>query len=66
MPQRLRKLLGALLLVGLVLVYALLAMSIGGALVTKLPEYARFLFYMVAGLIWVLPAMVIIRWMQRP
>lgn len=66
MPPRFRKFIGAVLLIGFVIVYALLAMSVGGAIVAKLPEIYRFGFYLVAGLIWTLPAMVIIRWMQRP
>jgi len=66
MPVRLRKLLGAAVLIVFVLAYALAAMSVGGALVASLPEHFRLGFYLVAGLFWVLPAMVIIRWMQRP
>jgi len=66
MPERIRKLIGATVLLAIVAVYALVAMSIGGALVAAMPEHLRFGFYLVAGLIWVLPAMVVIRWMQRP
>ena len=66
MPERLRKLLGAIVLLVFVLGYALAAMALGGALVASLPESVRFGFYLVAGLVWVVPAMVIIRWMQRP
>lgn len=66
MPERIRKLIGTAVLLVFVLVYALLAMSVGGAVAAGLPEYLRFVFYLVAGLVWVLPAMLIIRWMQRP
>jgi hypothetical protein len=64
--QRIRKPIGAAILVIFVSFYALVAMTIGGA---KLPEASglvRTIYYAVAGLIWVIPAGLIIRWMVRP
>lgn len=66
MPQSLRKFIGTIILLAFVMAYALLAMSIGGAVAVNLPEYGRLAFFLFAGLAWTLPAMVIIRWMQRP
>lgn len=49
-----------------VAVYALVAMSIGDAVMAKMPESLRFGYYAIAGLAWTLPAMILIRWMQKP
>ncbi|AZO58077.1 MULTISPECIES: DUF2842 domain-containing protein [unclassified Mesorhizobium] len=63
MPIRLKKLIGTILLVALVVIYALIASAIA---VTRLAEYgslAHFLFFLLSGLLWVLPAMGIIKWL---
>jgi Protein of unknown function (DUF2842) len=63
--MRLRILLGTLVLVGGLGVYSLLVMRLAGELV---PEHwaAQAVFYLVAGLLWVLPAARLTRWMQAP
>ena len=33
---------------------------------TLAPAWAQFAYFLVAGLLWVLPAGLLIRWMQRP
>jgi Protein of unknown function (DUF2842) len=66
MPIRLRKLIGAVLLLVLVAVWALLAMALAQSLLTAANPWLALLYYAVAGLGWVLPAMPLIRWMQRP
>lgn len=66
MPIRLRKFLGMIALVVLVVVYALVAMTIAAAKLPSLPGIVQGLYYVVAGLLWVLPAGAIISWMQRP
>ncbi|RWM06275.1 MAG: DUF2842 domain-containing protein [Mesorhizobium sp.] len=63
MPIRLKKLIGTILLVALVIIYALIASAVA---VTRLAEYgapAHFLFFLFSGLLWVLPAMGIIKWL---
>ncbi|MEW6633435.1 MAG: DUF2842 domain-containing protein [Pseudomonadota bacterium] len=63
MPMRLKKLIGTILLVALVIIYALIASAVA---VTRLAEYgsmAHFLFFLFSGVLWVLPAMVIIKWL---
>lgn len=64
---RTRKLLGTLMLLALISVYALVVM---GAVASVFPQisttiYAA-LFYFVAGVAWVPLAMPIISWMSRP
>ena len=66
MPLRLRKLIGAVALIVLVLTWALLAMALAQLPVIKAYGLIEVIYYVVAGLGWVLPAMPLIRWMSRP
>ncbi len=65
MRQRTRKLLGTVLLLAFVISWALFGMLIAQGRVVELPGYARFLVFLFLGLVWVLPAGLIIRWMAR-
>ena len=65
-PRKLRKFLGAVLLVVFVPFYALTAMTVAAARLPGTTTLAQTIFYAVAGLIWVIPAGLIIRWMMRP
>jgi hypothetical protein len=66
MPIRLRKLVGAFALFALVIVWALLAMALAQTALTSVSGFVAAIYYVVAGLGWVLPAMPLIRWMSRP
>lgn len=66
MTVRSRKLIGTVLLIVFVAVYALSVASIGAGRITTAPPLAQFGFFLVAGLAWVVPAGLLIRWMQRP
>lgn len=67
MTLRTRKFVGAILLFLLLGVYALLALAVAVVLqVHQANKVAELLYYVVAGLLWVLPAGVLIRWMQKP
>lgn len=68
LPIRLRKLIGLILLLGLIFFYALGIMLIAVSNWSWAPEnqFWTFIFYLVTGLIWTVPAAVIIWWMQRP
>ncbi len=66
MPRTYRKLVGAVLLVVFVPLYALVAMTIGAAKLPGTSTLVQTLYFAVAGLIWVVPAGIIIKWMQRP
>jgi hypothetical protein len=65
LPPRLRKLIGTVLMIMLVLVWALGAMALAQGRVTELPGYLQFVAYVVLGLGWVVPAGLIIRWMLK-
>jgi hypothetical protein len=66
MSVRRRKLIGTLVLLAFVAVYAVAVASIGAGRITTAPPLAQFAFFLVAGLAWVVPAGLLIRWMQRP
>jgi hypothetical protein len=66
MPIRLRKLIGAVALILLVTSWALLAMALAQFPVVKANGVIEVVYYVVAGLAWVLPAMPLVRWMSRP
>ncbi len=63
MPIRLKKLIGAVLLVALVIVYALVATSVAVAQLSQSGPLVHLAFFLVSGLLWVLPAMGIIKWL---
>ncbi len=64
MSPRLKKLIGTLVLIVFLAVYALLAMAIGVRIPTA-SHLGQWVYYVVAGLLWVIPAGAIITWMQR-
>lgn len=66
MSLRIKKLIGAVALLVLVSVWALLAMALAQSVLTSTNGLLAGIYYVVAGLGWVLPAMPLIRWMQKP
>jgi hypothetical protein len=66
MPIRLRKLIGAVVLIVLVVTWALVAMALAQSPLVKANGLIEVIYYVVAGLGWVLPAMPLVRWMSRP
>jgi hypothetical protein len=67
MTQRKRKFIGTILLFALIAVYALLAVAAAIVLqVQTANKLIELIYYVVAGLLWVLPASLLISWMQKP
>jgi Protein of unknown function (DUF2842) len=66
MTIRTRKLVGSVLLVVFLAVYALLAMVAATAVPINSNKLAELLYFIVAGTIWVIPAGILIKWMQKP
>jgi hypothetical protein len=66
MTIRIRKLIGAFVLIALVVTWALVAMTLAQSPMIKSNRIVETIYYVVAGLGWVLPAMPLIRWMTRP
>lgn len=66
MPVRLKKLIGTVLLVVLVLVYALVATIVAMAQFAESGPLVHLAYFFFSGLLWVLPAMAIVKWMITP
>jgi hypothetical protein len=66
MPIRTRKLLGTIALLALVAIWSLLGMTVAQTPWLANSGLLQAIFYVVAGLGWVLPAMPIVSWMARP
>ena len=66
MTIRQRKFIGAIVLLMLVLSWALTAMAIAQFPAIKANGLIEGIYYVVAGIAWVLPAMPLVRWMLRP
>ena len=63
MRIRLRKLIGAVALIILVAGWALIAMALAQSPAIKAHGAIEVAYYVVAGLAWVLPGMLLIKWM---
>lgn len=66
MSIRTRKLVGAVALLALVIFWGLMAMALAQSVLTNINGWVATIYYVVAGLGWVLPAMPLISWMARP
>jgi hypothetical protein len=66
MRQRFRKLVGTFALLAFIALYALIVMALAATKLPSLSGLGQLVFYAVAGLLWVLPAGLIVSWMQRP
>lgn len=66
MPRRLRTLLGTVVILVFVMVYAVVAMALAESRILDAPKLVQTLAYMVLGIAWVLPILPLIRWMEGP
>lgn len=66
MHIRTRKLIGTFALFALIVVWSLVAMALAQSILTDINGLVAAIFYVAAGLGWVLPAMLLVRWMLRP
>lgn len=66
MPIRLKKLVGMILLVTLVILYALIATSVASATLGGSSGWVHLAYFGLTGILWVVPAMLIIKWMAGP
>lgn len=66
MTQRTRKFVGTIALILIIILYALLAMAVAIVLqVNDASKMAELAYYVIAGLLWVIPAGLLITWMQK-
>jgi hypothetical protein len=66
MRRSTRKFIGAVAMLVFVMAYALAVMVIAQGRVHDASTTAQAVFYLVAGMAWILPLMPLIRWMERP
>jgi len=66
MRVRSRKFIGTIVLLLLLAAYATLAAVIGSGRIAQAPQWVQFAYFVATGLAWVIPAGLLIRWMQRP
>ena len=66
MSIRARKFIGTIGLLVLVCVWGLLAMALAQSVLTDINGFVAAVYYVVAGLGWIFPAMSLISWMARP
>jgi hypothetical protein len=65
MRPRIRKLIGTVGLLALVIVWSLLAMALAQVVLVRSNGVFDFVYYLVAGLGWVPLAMLLVSWMSR-
>ncbi|WOC14948.1 DUF2842 domain-containing protein [Pseudochrobactrum sp. MP213Fo] len=66
MPVRLKKLIGTVLLVALIAIYAVLATIIAVAHLGQSPVWVQLAYFFFTGFLWILPAMYLLWWMVQP
>lgn len=65
MPYRLKKFIGMIILVTLVIVYAMAATVVATSQLAESAWYVHLAFFGFSGILWVVPAMFVISWMER-
>ncbi len=66
MNQTARKILGAIAILVLMTIYAVLATTFAAANLEQSSGWVHLVYFFVTGLLWILPAMLIIKWMLKP
>lgn len=66
MPRRLRTLVGTIVILVFVIVYALAAMAVADSRIANAPKLVQTLVYFLLGTVWVLPLLPLVRWMEGP
>ena len=66
MKQATRKKIGAIAILVLMFIYAILATTFAAANLATSSGWVHLVYFLLTGLLWILPAMLIIRWMLRP
>lgn len=64
MPIRLKKFIGTILMILLVVVYAIFATAFATVYLAQSSGIVHLAFFAFSGLLWVVPAMFLIRWME--
>lgn len=65
MPVRLKKLLGTFVILAFLIVYCLLVMVLAVNTLPASNGLVQLIFYIVFGLLWIVPVGLMIKWMQQ-
>ena len=65
MPVRVKKLIGIFVILVLVFLYALFATAFASAYLGDAGGFVHLVYFVLTGFLWVVPAMLLIRWMER-
>ena len=66
MTSKLRRFVGSLVLVVFLLAYVFFAVAIGDVIIASKSGSVQFGYFIVAGLLWVAPAALLVKWMYTP
>lgn len=66
MSSKTRKLFGTIVLLVFLTIYIALVAAIGSGRIAEAHGLLQFIYFLVAGLLWVAPAALLMRWMARP
>ncbi|MEC5323517.1 DUF2842 domain-containing protein [Aurantimonas sp. A3-2-R12] len=64
MPVRIKKLVGAVILITLVVVYAIVATAFASLYLAESSGWIHLAYFLFSGILWVVPAMLVIKWME--
>ena len=66
MRKRTRKLIGTAAMLIFVIVYGPVAMALADSRIALAPQALQVVAHVVLGLVWIVPLMPLIRWMEKP
>ncbi|HEX2509635.1 MAG TPA: DUF2842 domain-containing protein [Microvirga sp.] len=66
MRQRTRKLIGTAAMLAFVVIYGPLAMALADSRIAETSTAVQTMIFLVLGIVWILPLLPLIRWMQKP
>jgi hypothetical protein len=66
MRRRTRSLIGTIVMLAFIIIYAPLAMALADSRIAQTPALVQTVLYCLLGIAWIFPLMPLIRWMQRP
>ena len=66
MSSKTRKFIGTIIILIFLTFYALIVAAVADPILRDANKFVEFLFYLIAGLAWIFPAGIVIKWMQRP
>jgi len=64
LPIRIKKLVGAVILITLVVVYAIVATAFASLYLAESSGWVHLAYFFFSGILWVVPAMLVIKWME--